>query len=256
VRERRLHESAERRIQRAVELARLYPFAAEILAFYREIVSFQRDVYQNLRKPEMAELLPRFPALLRLVSRVGPPGLAESATALVKQEHRWAAMLDAYWDPAGREGIAINPCELVFVRAILQPFAEYLAGRSEIETGVVRNTCPFCGELPLCGVLRPEGEGAKRSLICGLCSTEWQFRRTLCPNCGEEAIDKLPVYIAAEFSHVRVEACDNCKVYLKSVDMTKGGHAVPVVDELATLPLNAWAEERRYTKLFPNLLGL
>jgi FdhE protein len=78
----------------------------------------------------------------------------------------------------------------------------------------------------------------------------------LCPNCGEESIDKLPVYTAADFEHVRVEACDTCKVYLKSVDLTKDGHAVPVVDELATIPLNAWAEERGYSKLFPNLLGM
>ena len=165
-------------------------------------------------------------------------------------------MLDAYWDPEDRDAVAIDQCELVFVRAMLQPYAEYLAGRSDIQRDVVRNTCPFCDELPQVGVLRPEGEGAKRSLICGLCSTEWQFRRTLCPNCGEEAIDKLPVYIAADFEHVRVEACDTCQVYFKSVDLTKDGHAVPVVDELATIPLNAWAEERGYSKLFPNLLGM
>jgi FdhE protein len=191
-----------------------------------------------------------------LIERVGPAGLAKSATALAKQENRWAAMLEAYWDPSETNAVAIDRCELVFVRALLQPYAEYLAGRSDIQCNVVRNTCPFCDELPQVGVLRAEGEGAKRSLICGLCSTEWLFRRTLCPNCGEESIDKLPVYTAADFEHVRVEACDTCKVYLKSVDLTKDGHAVPVVDELATIPLNAWAEERGYSKLFPNLLGM
>ena len=165
-------------------------------------------------------------------------------------------MLSAYWDPKDRDSVATDHCEMVFVRAILQPFAERLAERSEIQSGVVGNACPFCGELPQVGVLRPEGEGAKRSLICGLCSTEWPFRRTLCPNCGEEDIDNLPVYTAAEFEHVRVEACDTCRVYLKSVDMTKDGHAVPLVDELATIPLNTWAEEQGYRKLFPNLIGM
>ena len=37
---------------------------------------------------------------------------------------------------------------------------------------------------------------------------------------------------------------------------TKNGRAVPIVDELATIPLNLWAQERRYVKLQANLFGL
>ena len=40
----------DRRIDRAAELARIYPFASDILTFYREIASFQRDVYEQLRE--------------------------------------------------------------------------------------------------------------------------------------------------------------------------------------------------------------
>ncbi len=66
----------------------------------------------------------------------------------------------------------------------------------------------------------------------------------------------MPVYTAGEFEHVRIEACETCKTYIKTVDLTKNGLAVPVVDELATTPLNLWAQEKGYTKLEPNLLGL
>ena len=104
--------------------------------------------------------------------------------------------------------------------------------------------------------MREEGDGGKRSRICSLCSTEWEFRRVLCPGCGEESIDKLPVYTASEFNYVRVEACDTCHTYIKSVDLTKNGLAVPVVDELATIALNMWAEENGYRKLQLNLLGM
>jgi formate dehydrogenase maturation protein FdhE len=38
--------------------------------------------------------------------------------------------------------------------------------------------------------------------------------------------------------------------------LTRNGLAVPVVDELATVPLNIWAEEHGYAKLQPNLLGM
>jgi FdhE protein len=105
-------------------------------------------------------------------------------------------------------------------------------------------------------VLRTEGDGAKRSLICALCANEWEYRRIVCPACGEEDVSKLAVYTSQEFGHVRVEACDTCRNYIKTVDLTKNGHAVPVVDELATIPLNLWAAEHGYTKLRTNLLGL
>jgi FdhE protein len=246
----------DERIQRADQLARIYPFASEILGFYSQLAAFQRVLHEQLKSGNIDDLLPHFPALLRLIERVGPSGLAGSATRLAQQENRWAAMLSSYWNAEDRDSVAIDELESVLVRTMLQPYAEFLAVRSDVQPDVVRNTCPFCGELPQVGILRPEGDGAKRSLLCGLCSTEWQFRRTLCPNCGEESTDKLPVYIAAEYQYVRVEACDTCTTYIKSIDLTKDGHAVPVVDELATLPLNAWAEERGYTKISPNLLGL
>jgi hypothetical protein len=42
---------------------------------------------------------------------------------------------------------------------------------------------------------------------------------------------------------------------VKTVDLTQDGHAVPVVDELATIPLNLWATEHVYLKLQNNFLG-
>jgi formate dehydrogenase maturation protein FdhE len=74
-------------------------------------------------------------------------------------------------------------------------------------------------------------------------------RTAVCPACGEESVDKLPVYVAEELSHIRVEACE-------TIDLTKDGRAVPVVDELAAIPLSLWAAENRYKKLSTNLLGI
>jgi FdhE protein len=64
------------------------------------------------------------------------------------------------------------------------------------------------------------------------------------------------VYTAEEFSYVRIEACDTCHMYIKAVDLSRNGLAVPVVDELATVSLNLWAEEHGYTKVQLNLLGM
>ena len=43
-------------------------------------------------------------------------------------------------------------------------------------------------------------------------------------------------YSAPEIAHVRVDVCDSCHPYLKTIDLTKTGLAVPVVDELARYP--------------------
>ena len=116
--------------------------------------------------------------------------------------------------------------------------------------------CPQCSGRPQVGVLRQQGDGGKRSLICALCATEWDYRRLVCPACGEESVDKLPVYVAEDLGHIRVEACDTCRRYLKTIDLTKNGRAVPVVDELAALALGVWAQENRYEKLQGNILGI
>src|SRR5690242_11669343 len=148
-----------------------------------------------------------------------------------------------------------DPMHAFYARVMAQADAEARAHAAKIEPGV-QPVCPFCGEKPVAAVLRPEGDGGKRFLLCSLCFTEWEFRRLLCPNCGEEDKDKLPVYTADEFPHIRVEACDTCRVYLKAVDLTKNGLAVPEVDELASVALDLWAAEHGYSKLQTNLFGM
>jgi FdhE protein len=64
------------------------------------------------------------------------------------------------------------------------------------------------------------------------------------------------VYTAEELKHVRVESCDSCRTYIKTVDMTKMGRAEPIVDEMAAIPLDLWAERQGYAKLQRNLLQL
>jgi FdhE protein len=63
-------------------------------------------------------------------------------------------------------------------------------------------------------------------------------------------------YSASEIEHVRADVCDTCHTYLKCIDLTKTGLAIPVVDELATVPLDLWAREHGYAKLQINLLAI
>jgi FdhE protein len=244
--------ASHRRAARAEELINLYPSAAELLRFYAQIAQFQKDVFENVRSspslPDVFILAPHVPTLLSLVKRIGPVPLAQAANELAQDSTSWETLI------AG-----LGHAELerdFFARCLLQPYYECLACRSGNAAGASQRICPACKHKPVVAVLRGEGEGARRSLLCSLCSTEWDFHRLLCPNCGEESELQLPVYTAQEFPHVRIEACDSCRAYIKSVDLTKNGLAVPIVDELATVSLNLWAGEHGYTKLQLNLLGM
>lgn len=265
--------SWDERIRRAERLTTAYPFAAEVLRFYLPVARFQKDLYAHVRgacgqglerreasslreELDLFVLLPRFPAFLSLAKDIGPGPLAQLAGDLMAEgSESWLNLLTQYWDSGPSDALAGNP-RMFFARAFLQPYAEYLADHTETLAGdAAPRLCPACGGKPQVGVLRQEGDGAKRSLVCSLCSTEWNYRRIVCPACEEESVDKLPVYTASEFKHIRIEACETCKTYITTVDLTKDGFAVPEVDDLATIPLSLWARENGYVKLQPNLLG-
>ena len=266
----------QRRIQRADELGVQYSFASEILRFYVAIARFQQTLCVELEgsfrtsgakaaasdsypfaQPLPANCAGRFEAFLSVVQRNGPAPLREAARVL--QESGKAShlqLLTAFWSGDGAGALPPGPIDF-FARAFLQPYALALRARSNTHwTGPAPFLCPFCKRKPGLGVMRPMGDGGQRSLLCSFCLAEWEFRRIVCPGCGEENHAELPVYTAEELKHVRVEACDSCRTYIKTVDMTKNGLAEPIVDEMAAVPLDVWAQNQGYTKLQPNLLQL
>jgi FdhE protein len=119
--------------------------------------------------------------------------------------------------------------------------------------------CPFCGGPPQVSSLRitePSSESGNRDLICAVCTTSWRFRRVACAFCDEERPAKLGYFHTPEYDHIRIETCDTCRRYIKGVDLTRFGFAVPLVDEVAAAALDVWANERGFTKIELNLVGL
>ena len=262
------------RIRRAERLSAEHSFASEFLDFYKHVAAFQKTLRANIaassgvrsssapaaepRDPlDLTVLLPHFRGFLSTIEQHAPPALGKTAhqMALLPSDS-WVASLEAYWQHAGVDDQQVGAFAQFIPRAFLQPNAEFRAAQMPRAPVVVTpRVCPLCGSRPLLGVLRPEGDGGKRFLLCSFCSQEWEFRRIFCPTCGEEAENKLPVYVAEQFPHIRVETCDTCKFYLRTIDLTKDGHAVPIVDDLAAIPLTLWAHEKGYSRLQPNLLG-
>ncbi len=263
------------RIDRAQRLASVYEFASQGLRFYEQVTRFQKAHYQQLQSQpgvnprtcglaaprdelNVTALSPQFGLFLSVIEQHAPAPLSADASRLHSTSgDRWKEMLALFWRKGPDSSAKLSLAEVLISWMFLRTYAEFLADHQvRAPVSGTPPCCPICGGKPLAGVLRPEGDGGKRSLICALCATEWNFRRIVCPACGEEDVHKLAVYTAAEFGHVRVEACDTCRAYIKTVDLTKDGRAVPEVDELATIPLNLWATEHGYAKLQINILGI
>jgi len=263
------------RIQRARDLEKTYPFAAEGLRFYQRVAEAQETLYRELlsrqnssRAPQRDDslrqeldfpfLLPRLQHFLSIVEENAPAALAQSTREIRSRNGDHSTeMLTRFWRDDSLSAEDLDPVGSLLSWAFLQPYAEYLADQRNDETiDGTPSTCPLCGSNPIVGVLRREGDGARKSLVCMLCAHEWAFRRVYCASCGEEREPQMAFYSAPEIPHVRVDVCDTCHTYLKSVDLTKAGLAVPIVDELATIPLDLWAREHGYHKLQTNLLGM
>jgi formate dehydrogenase accessory protein FdhE len=265
------------RIRRADYLASQHVFATEILRFYSQIAKFQKNLYAEAAKDfgknpaarslpslrvgylalDTTSALPKLQSFLSLIEQAGPPALAAVARQISQLETAsLRSLLEAYWELGGRNDQLIGPFAQFVPRAFLQSLAEMAAtNQTAPPTMVTPHSCPLCGGQPMLGVLRREGDGGKRRMLCSFCLQEWDFRRIYCPNCSEADEKKLPVYVAEQFPHVRVECCETCKVYVRTIDLTKDGNAVPVVDDLAAIPLSLWAQEHGYTRIHPNLLG-
>ena len=253
------------RIERARELQDRHAPAAKILRFYEAVLGFQQDVARSstglddpirkLREEIDIECaLAKLPELLALSVESGPKGLSARAEAL--QHYDRGRLRKFFLEITATSSAPQDEVTWFFTRTCLQPIAENLQIQRPFDPNYSGSLCPACDARPQLAVLRPEGEGSARWLQCSFCLREWLFRRLICPWCGEEDKEELPHYSDASLAAVRVDACDTCHRYLKAVDLTIDGHAVPLVDEVALSVLDVWAHEHGYTKIVPNLMGL
>ena len=237
------------RIDRARTLAARHAPAADILRFYTQLAAHQQTLATRWDGSPWDSLvtLAALPDTLAWLERRAPPALS-GTVATLRDEPReaWQRRLERYLT-ADDLSAADAPAMFV-IETLLQPLAERCATVHSMPPGH-GNRCPFCRQRPVAGVLRDAGQGTRRALVCGLCFTEWGFERIVCPSCGERQFDALPVYTAEQIAGARVDGCDSCGVYLKTLDASADGSVVPEVDDIATLTLDLWAREHGYRRL-------
>ena len=105
--------------------------------------------------------------------------------------------------------------------------------------------CPLCGQKPGMAKLK-ETDGA-RVLECRLCHIQWQFPRLECPFCRNRDFNALHFFYTEAYPGRRVQLCERCKSYLKTVAVKEIGREVYLeLENIYTIQLDVLARREGY----------
>jgi FdhE protein len=123
--------------------------------------------------------------------------------------------------------------------------------RSELDPETwLKGYCPVCGSLPSLSLLKEET--GKRYLLCSYCGYQWRIDRLYCPFCNNKGQESLH-YLYAEGEEIyRIDLCDKCHQYIKTIDYRNLEESDPVLEDLATLHLDILASQKGYKRPVPN----
>jgi hypothetical protein len=260
------------RRERATELAKRYPHAAEILRLYQALIDHLppslawagRGGGLNFEDIVSFAVDHVLPGIVDATVASGPVRLREGVIGVFCTAD--LPGLIRGW----LENESLTPFETYLARASISPLLEALPNKSLaaldgkipsrlVGEGQGAGFCPTCGGLPQVSYFAVSGEAlvsGPRYLVCSRCATNWIFSRMTCAGCGETDGTKLPIFQDdTQLPHMRVDGCRTCNRYLLTVDLRRDARAVPIVDELAALPLDLYATDQGLTKITPNLMG-
>jgi len=196
---------------------------------------------------QTTDILRRFEAL-EVADAERIQTLAREADVLEAVVRRWyTAGLDrrtgaAVQPPPADEPPMLDQVLALAVRPFLARCVETVLPRVDIGAWT-RGYCPLCGWDPEMAVITQSGE---RRLLCGRCAASWKFDGIACPFCGNDDRTRITSF-ATRDGRYRLAGCDRCQRYLKAYDGRNAARPVmPVVDAVATLPLDAEAVRRGY----------
>lgn len=247
----------QRRIQGRIPLP-WFELNAEIMARHqaeaRPLLRFEdipldlTDLRLTMR--QTAEVLRRFGALDEPdFQKVQSLGRDMTLLAVAGQWYRAAAEKHRAAlgvSPSASPGVDLGVVDQVLTLA-MRPFlsrcAEVVQPRPDL--GIwTHSHCALCGGEPEFAVITP---AAERHLICGRCTLRWKFEPLTCPYCRNSDRSRITSFATTDGQY-RVYACDVCHRYLKAYDGRRASRPVmPIVDTVATLPLDAAAMQRGYT---------
>ncbi len=127
------------------------------------------------------------------------------------------------------------------IQPALNLSAEQLSTYLDPDNPIEKGYCPICGSFP--GLSTLEGEG-QRFQYCHFCWLKWPSKRLCCPFCENQDSRSLHYFYSESEIGYRVDVCDKCKKYIKTIDLRKIRHPLyPPLEQVTTLHLDMKAKE-------------
>jgi FdhE protein len=272
--------------KRAEAMAKERPSHKEVLEFFRDVVTEQQTILSKVKNAPLhineedikEKLLHGFPLiekraltldipsatrlfkrLCKVMSRNKKASIdTERITKALKNKQIDLLELFKQIDSNGNEYVTnlskklnVKDDVLAFlVRNSLRPIFEAYA--NELKKYVDqekwwRGYCPICGSEPFMAEFKQDGA---RFLVCSSCEFEWRFSRLKCPFCENTNHEKLRYFYAEkEGKAYRIDVCEQCKRYIKTIDANLlGEEVIPIIEDAGTLFLDVLAQKEGYTK--------
>jgi len=135
------------------------------------------------------------------------------------------------------------------IRPSIEAGVEQLRSELDPETWL-KGYCPMCGSLPSLNLLKEEV--GKRYLLCSFCGYQWRMDRIFCPFCNNKDQESLHYFYGEGEETHRIDLCDKCRQYIKTIDYRNLQEFDPVLEDLATLHLDILASQKGYKRPVPN----
>ncbi len=233
------------------ERAKSAPGPAEFAIPREELNVLRREMFPLVRASRFivdAEAAGKLFTSVCAVLLEGGEGIAETAEAMLEAAKSGAldikkTLLDFVRAPGQvfdslHSEMALNREVAQFilfnsVKPFLAGFSRALSSYLDAEGEWEKGYCPVCGSMPELSVL---SENGKRSMLCGYCSHKWFSKRVFCPFCENDDHGTLKYFEIEGEEEYRVDVCEKCGSYIKTVDTRKLSRPVYLPLESAATP--------------------
>ncbi|OIP61561.1 MAG: hypothetical protein COY75_03675 [Nitrospirae bacterium CG_4_10_14_0_8_um_filter_41_23] len=286
-----LSESLEKRKEHITQLKKKYSVYNEILNFYEKVLEEQEaieltlnvnpvETSKDLKALQIKEgfpLINKGDFILDIPSSVilfeSLCQIGKNATDKMREDINviedaikdgfldLAKLLERHYDKTYidkiLEDIEIDEAVLNFlIHMSIKPFldanVEKLKDQVDFKNWL-RGYCPICGSFPHMSELKGEGQ---RFFACSFCGFEWPSERLKCPFCENKDHESLHYFYEEGKEIYRVDVCDKCKQYIKTVDSCKLDYEPDLnLEDIATIHLDILASEKGFKRPVPNLWG-
>ena len=270
----------------AADILAVRPAYAELIGFYGDIFAAQEEARPRVRiepfrlPPDLVriKLKDQFPLIQVAEMRFDPEvckalfgelcriavdrrtKLAESAGILLKHSAGILPLFQSLLDgneanikeAAAAFGSTAEALSF-FLHHSLRPSlcrcAQELAGFLPDDLVWEKGYCPICGSPPALAWLEADGQ---RFLFCSFCWHRWPGRRAVCSSCENSDPQKLSYLYSEEEKEYRLDVCDACRKYVKTVDSRQMARtSYPPLEQIASLHLDIKASEAGYEPGLP-----